>query len=127
MSPRCESEVVALVTGRVARRRAVLDWAADYVGRDGTVHVVCDGTLAPALVSSIMVGMFVDAEQVEHADFAQTAMLLAPHGCNWTWQHLPFGAIGHAVAFARRKSLLAVVPARSQFLRPPSVRIVCPR
>ena len=126
MSSRSDTEVVALVTGRPSRRRTVLDWAARYVGRDGTVHVVCDGTLAPAMVSSIMVGIFIDAEQVEHADFAQTAMLLAPHGCNWTWQHVPFGAGGHAVALARRKSLLAVVPARSHWLGPRTVRIVSP-
>ncbi|MEU6558081.1 hypothetical protein [Nocardia nova] len=126
MTARYESEVVALVTGRASRRRAVLDWAAHYVGRDGTVHVVCDGTLAPALVSSIMVGIFVDGEQVEHADFAQTAMLLAPHGCNWTWRHLPFGAGTHAITLARRRSLLAVIPARSRWLGPQTVRIVGP-
>lgn len=115
------------MTGRVARRRAVLEWAANYVGRDGTVHVVCDGALVPTMVSSTAAGMFVDAYQVEQADFAQTAMLLAPHGCNWTWRHLPFGTGARAVALARRKGLLAVMPARSLSIRPSAVRIICPR
>ncbi|MBO0852289.1 MAG: hypothetical protein J2P18_00805 [Nocardia sp.] len=102
----------------------VLDWAARYAGREGTVHVVCDGTPAPAFVGSIMVGVFIDAELFEHTDFAATAMVLAPHGCNWTWQYVPLGAAAHAQALARRKGVLAVVPGRSRWMRPRTVRVI---
>lgn len=119
-------DVVAFVTGTAARRRAVLEWAARYAGHTGRVHVVCDGLLPPAVTSSIMLmGLMINAERIEHADFAEAAQILAPFGCAWTWRHTPLGARGLAMRIARQYGAVVVVPRRYR-VRAPSVQILTP-
>jgi hypothetical protein len=127
MTTAATSEIVALVSGKPSIRRAVLEWAAHHVGRGGTVHVVCDGKLSPALTSSVVLtGVLVDTEQLEWGDFRQTAGILAPHGCGWTWQYVLLGASGHALRRARSTGMVAVLPRRSSLLRPAGIRVVRP-
>ncbi len=120
-------DVVALISGRPSVRRIILEWAARYVGRTGTVHVVCDGMPDPLLSGSIaMTGFVVNDAGREHADFHCAATTLAPHGCGWTWQYVALGAAGQALRRAKLAGVVAVLPRRSWMLRPSSIRVVHP-
>ncbi|WP_067693743.1 hypothetical protein [Nocardia jejuensis] len=106
-------EVVALVRGGTGRRRAVLQQAGRHAGPDGSVHVVCDGSLTVKLSGAFALsGLVIDAEHLECANFVQTADTLAPYGCGWTWSHVVLGARAEAFALAARLSAPLVLPGR---------------
>ncbi|MEU8896025.1 hypothetical protein [Nocardia sp. NPDC048505] len=108
------AEVVALVRGGRARRRSVLRRAARRAGAGGTVHVVCDGSLTMNLSGAFaLYGVVLDPDLLERANFAQTADLLAPFGCAWTWSHAVLGARAEARMLAARLGAPLVSPARA--------------
>ncbi|MEV0248164.1 hypothetical protein AB0H76_16335 [Nocardia sp. NPDC050712] len=107
------SEVVALVCGSAARRRAVLERSVWHAGPGGVVHVVCDGSLAVKLSGAFaLYGLALDADLLERSNFVRTADTLAPYDCGWTWSHSVLGARAEAFALATRLGTVLVLPAR---------------
>ncbi|WP_405137853.1 hypothetical protein [Nocardia sp. NBC_01388] len=119
-------DMVALVCGGAARRRAVVERAAAHAGPGGVVHVVCDGSLTVTLSGAFAFhGLVVDPEQLECANFAQTAGTLAPYACGWTWSHPVLGARTEAFELAARLGAPLVVPDR-HWARTWTPRIIVP-
>ncbi|MGW0246141.1 hypothetical protein ACWDYH_05815 [Nocardia goodfellowii] len=125
--PECElgaHEVVVHLTGTPGQREAVLEFAANYAGGNGLIHVVCDGMFQTALTGPIMLGgLIVGQEQYENADFAAVADRIAPFGCAWTWNWTCMGARWRATRLAKEIGAIMVLPRRSLSPFLPGVRI----
>lgn len=121
------SEIVALVAGGAAKRRHVLEYAANYVGHRGTVHAIRDGMPPSLLAGAVMLaGLLDNVDQMDTADFAETARILAPIGCGWTWFRAPFGARKYAVNMARHHGIPLVLPSMRGLRGSVPVRVVAP-
>ncbi|WP_405182639.1 hypothetical protein OG225_17320 [Nocardia sp. NBC_01377] len=119
-----KTEVVALVSGRSARRRAVLEWAGRYVGPHGLVHVVSEAGPSSLIACTLAVsGVIYDMTEPEHTYFLEAADTLAEHGCGWRWYHAPVGARLLADTVARRYGIAVMAISRSGVLQRPSVRL----
>jgi hypothetical protein len=66
-----------------------------------------------------------DLAVMEHADFAHTAVVLAPFGYGWSWRHVVLGARHVALQQARRQGAVAVVPRSTRLYRSP-VQVLLP-
>lgn len=129
-SPDCglgSHEVVVVVAGSSARRRAALEWAGNYAGGTGFVHVVFDGLLSVVLSGPILAGGLTDnADYLENAGFAGTAEVLARFGCGWSWRLTRAGARGVAIRMARDMGAITVLPRRGVIPHASRPRIVLP-
>lgn len=115
-------DVVVLLAGSQRARRALLEWAGQYAGNTGSVHVVCDAAAMRAMVtftaligsvSSVAAGD--DFHSTEIAEFKTAATALAPHGACWTWHYVPWGARPLAIRLARETGAVAVTYRRTLF------------